>query len=219
MTPEELEIWAAKFRAFAETLAGDAAHDLSHLHRVVASAMVFAKSEQAQLEVVLPAAWLHDCVSLPKDSPDRARASLLAAVLAIDFLRKAGYPEVHFDAIAHCIEAHSFTGGIAPETLEAKVVQDADRLDALGAIGIARCFSVGGALRRTLYSDEDPFCTKREPEDSRYSIDHFFRKLFRIADTMRTAAGREEARLRVEFMRAYLDQLAREIDVEASLAR
>jgi uncharacterized protein len=211
VTAAELEGWAAKCRAFAEMVAGDAAHDLSHLERVVTSAVLLAKSEQACMEIVLPASWLHDCVSLPKDSPDRARASLLAGVLADDFLRKAEYPAEFLDPIRHCIEAHSFTGGIAPETLEAKIVQDADRLDALGAIGIARCFSVGGSLGRALYAKEDPFCTRRESDDTVSSVDHFFRKLFRIAGTMQTEAGRTEAERRVEFMRGYLEQLAREI--------
>ena len=212
----DIPFWSDRFLTFARSIAGDPAHDLSHLERVVSTALAFAISEGALLEVILPAAWLHDCVAVPKDSPERHRASLLSVARAIEFLGEAGYPAVFFDAIEHCIEAHSFSGGIAPRTLEARIIQDADRLDALGAIGIARCFSVGGSLGREFYAEHDPFCQSREPDDSRFTVDHFFRKLFRIAGTMQTSSGRDEARRRATFMRAYLDQLASEIPAATS---
>jgi uncharacterized protein len=211
MTTSEIEIWTERLREIARMLSGDSAHDFSHLSRVFASACRLAKSEDARLEVIVPAAWLHDCVVVPKDSPARARASALAADRAIEILREIGYPADLFDSIRHCIEAHSFSAGIEPETLEAAIVQDADRLDALGAIGIARCFAVGGSLGRPIYSEVDPFCRERAPDDATFGVDHFFQKLFRIAATMRTAAGLQEATRRVEFMRAYLVQLDREI--------
>ena len=114
-------------------------------------------------------------------------------------------------AIRHAIEAHSFSAGIAPETLEAKVVQDADRLDALGAIGLARCIAVGAALGRPVYEPNDPFCRERVPDDRGASVDHFYTKLLKLAGTMQTAAGRREAERRTAFLRAFLAQLESEI--------
>lgn len=204
--------WDNIFRAFlARQTAVDAAHDLAHIQRVVQNAVHFAQVEQADLHVVFPAAWLHDCVIVPKDSPQRPYASRLAADTASQFLREQAYPEQYLDAIAHAIAAHSFSAGIPPETIEAKVVQDADRIDAIGAIGIARAFAVGGALQRPLYHPDDPFCRRRPPDDFLATVDHFYTKLFKLVDTMQTAVGRQEAEKRTHFMRSYLSQLGQEI--------
>jgi uncharacterized protein len=191
----------------------DAAHDLSHVERVVANAKRIGMSEQADLAVVIPAAWLHDIVAIPKDSPERARASSLAAIEAARFLRSIQYDARLIEPIAHAIEAHSFSAGIEPRTLEAKTVQDADRLDALGAIGIARCFATSGAMKRNLYCPADPFGAGRALDDREYALDHFPLKLLRLAGSMQTQAGREEAVRRSAFLRAYLDQLRAEIAV------
>ena len=160
---------------------------------------------------MVPAAWLHDCVSLPKNHPERHLASTLAGDKAIEFLASIHYPSEYYEAIFHAIRAHSFSANFAPETLEAKIVQDADRLDALGAIGIARCMQVSGALNRTLYSLKDPFCEARKPDDTVYSIDHFYNKLFHIAESLNTSSAQLEGKRREAIMRDFLDQLALEI--------
>lgn len=202
----------ARCEAFvARTVAADAAHDLHHIQRVVRNTVRLTESEDADPEVTLPAAWLHDCVQVPKDSPDRARGSRLAAEAAAAFLGGIGYPAGKVPDVCHAIEAHSFSAGIAPRTLEAGVVQDADRLDSLGAIGIARCLLVGGQLGRPLCAPQDPFCRERSPDDRRYTIDHFYAKLLKLPATMQTAAGRAEAECRAEYMRGYLDRLRAEI--------
>jgi uncharacterized protein len=206
--------WEARCEAWLHTRLqqhGDAAHDLEHVRRVVASARALAAAEGARPEVVLPAAWLHDCVHVPKHSPERARASRLAADAAAAFLREAGYPEALIPDVEHAVHAHSFSAGVVPETLEARVVQDADRLDALGAVGIARTLMLGGALGLPLYDPAEPFPASRAPDDRRFVIDHFFTKLLRLADGMQTAAGRGEAERRTDFMRRYLDELRREV--------
>ena len=150
MTHDDLALYETQIGAFlmAED-PSDSAHDINHILRVVKVAKQIAKEEHAVLEVVVPAAWLHDCVSLAKNHPDRAKASTLAGDKAIIFLKSIGYPKSFFDAIHHAISAHSYSADIAPTTLEAKIVQDADRLDALGAIGVARCMQVSGALNRS----------------------------------------------------------------------
>jgi len=190
---------------------GDAAHDLAHVRRVVVNAYRLAATESARLEVVLPAAWLHDCVTVPKDSPQRATASRLAAAQAVAWLREWDYPSDYIPDIAHAIEAHSFSAGIVPHTIEAKVVQDADRLEAIGAVGLARCLMLSGEMGRPLYRDEDPFCRQRPPDDRIAAVDHFYTKLLKLEATMQTASGRREARLRTEYLQGFLTQLKHEL--------
>jgi uncharacterized protein len=204
--------WEPLFEGFLSAQPGtDPGHGLVHVRRVVATATRLSDAEGARCDIVLPAAWLHDCVHVAKNSPDRSRASRVAAARAIEFLAASGYPAACLPDIHHAIEAHSFSAGIAPRTIEAKVVQDADRLDALGAIGVARCIAVGAALGRSIYSPDDPFCAARAPDDTASSVDHFYSKLLRLADTMQTDAGRREAGRRSAFMRGYLEQLRTEI--------
>lgn len=213
MTLEELRRdWEPQFiRFIAGQPGGDPGHGLVHLRRVVGTAVALAAAEGARLDVVVPAAWLHDCVHVAKDSPDRRQASRLAATHASGFLEHAGYPADCLPGIRHAIEAHSYSAGIAPGSIEAKVVQDADRLDALGAIGVARCIAVGASLGRPLYDPDDPFCERRPPDDSGASLDHFYSKLLRLAGTMQTRAGRNEAERRTAFIRAFIGQLRSEI--------
>lgn len=126
-------------------------------------------------------------------------------------LERLRYPVEFYADIAHAVETHSFSANLAPRTLEAKVVQDADRLDGLGAIGIARCFATAGLLKRAFYSEKDPFCESRLPVDAEFTIDHFYQKLFRTAASLQTATARKMGEDRVTAMRDYLAQLALEI--------
>lgn len=200
-------------RWMSTRISADPAHDIIHVQRVVNLARLLCFEEDANAAVVIPAAWLHDCVTLPKDSPDKNTASRLAADCAIEFLRSIDYPETHFSAIHHAIVAHSFSAGVAAETLEAKVVQDADRLDALGAIGVARVLLVGGALHTSLYDPEDAFCDNRAPDDRRYVLDHFYHKLLNLPALLHTDSARREARDRLRFMKRFLKEMRRELDL------
>jgi uncharacterized protein len=213
---ESLEAWEARFEAKvrASGLGDDPAHDIGHIRRVVASARRLALPEEADLAVVLPAAWLHDLVNVPKNDPRRSSASRLSAEAAIDWLRSVGYEQAPLDHIAHAIEAHSYSANIECRTVEARVVQDADRLDAIGAIGIARTFAVAGQLGTSIHDIDDPFARDRDLDDRSFAVDHFHVKLFGVARTMKTQAGREEALRRAEFLRLYLAQLGREIGAE-----
>jgi uncharacterized protein len=189
----------------------DPAHDLLHVKRVVEVAKRLALEEKAIIEEVIPAAWLHDLVNLPKDHPDRKKASVLAADEAITYLKSVQYPEKYFDGIHHAICAHSFSAGITPTTIEAKIVQDADRLDALGAIGLARLFSISTQLGRPFYSEEDPFAEKRPLNDKLYGIDHIHIKLKKISETMNTNSAQKEAQRRFKYIEEFLDELKKEI--------
>lgn len=189
----------------------DLAHGLNHVLRVVKTAKSLCAIEGAKLEVVLPAAYLHDCFSFPKDHPDRARSSFIASEKALDFLAAIDYPLEYHSDIGHAIVAHSFSANVYPQTIEAQIVQDADRLDALGAIGTARCLQVSTGLGVGLYDPEDPFCEARAPNDRVNTVDHFYTKLLNIAEIMNTKSAKEEADKRTAFMKQYLAQLGAEI--------
>jgi uncharacterized protein len=205
--------WQSLFEAKAQELypASDPSHDILHIRRVVRMAMKLAGEEKADPEVVLPAAYFHDFVNVPKDDPRREQASRLSAEAACGWLRSVGYPQAKLDAIGHAIAAHSFSAGIPPETIEAKVVQDADRLDALGAIGAARCFTTSALMGRPYYHDDDPLAEARAPDDKNFAVDHFFVKLFKVAEMLQTVSARAEGARRVAFMRDYLTQLKSEV--------
>ena len=129
----------------------------------------------------------------------------------MSFLSSIEYPEKYHPAIVHAIECHSFSANIEAKTIEAKIVQDADRLDGLGAIGIARCFATSGVLKRSFYSMEDPFCESRVPNDLQFTVDHFFQKLFQTIETLKTKSGMEEGRRRSLVMQNFLSTLKIEI--------
>ena len=123
--------------AIAALWQADGAHDIGHLRRVWRMARLIAMDEPgADGEILLAAAYFHDAVNLPKDSPDRARASTLSADLAVKVLPDLGFPAEKLPALHHAIAAHSFSARIPCETLEARILQDADRLEAWGAIGL-----------------------------------------------------------------------------------
>ena len=209
----KLDQWESQFFAEISKIASndDPAHDICHFRRVVNLAKNLCRKESADENIVVPAAWLHDMVIVPKDSPLRSKASQLSAKKALEFLRAIQYPSEYFAVIENAIEAHSFSANIEAKSLEARIVQDADRLDGLGAIGIARCFATAGLLKRAFYEIEDPFCDEREPNDAEFTIDHFYKKLFKTAETLKTKSGIEEGRKRVLVMKNYLDSLRGEI--------
>ena len=183
----------------------DGAHDLSHLLRVWRNAAsIVATEPTADAELVAASVILHDCVAVEKSSPLRSQASRLAAERARTLVADLGWTDARIGALAHAIEAHSFSAAIEPLTLEACILQDADRLDAIGAIGIARCFYTGGRMESLLYDPDDPAAEARPLDDRRYAIDHFEAKLFRVADGFRTKAGQAMARDRTATMRGFV---------------
>ena len=189
----------------------DPSHDILHVKRVVGVAKKLCIEENASIEVVVPAAYLHDCVYISKSDPRRKQASQLSATKAKNLLKQWNYPDQFIDDIAHAIEAHSFSANITALSLEAKIVQDADRLDAIGAVGIMRCFSFSGLSNRSFYNSVDPFCSKRLPDDSNNALDHFFVKLMKIPQSLHTRSAQAEAKKRLSTMNSFLSSLRAEI--------
>lgn len=193
----------------------DAGHDVHHARRVRDNALRIADREGGDRAVLVAAAYLHDLVSPPKNSPDRPRASALSAEAAAPVLRELGFDEARVESARHAIHAHSFTAGVETRTLEAKVLQDADRLEALGAIGVARTFYTAGLMASSMFHADDPFAASRPLDDRRYALDHFAAKLLKLPGTMKTGAGRALAEERLVVMRAFLDAVAAELGAEA----
>ncbi len=201
--------------------AGGGGHDFDHVLRVLATAERIAQAEGADLAVVRTAALLHDI----GENEDRARHHLLGAARARVLL--AGQPADFVDAVCHAIEAHRFRADPPPRTLEAQVLSDADKLDAIGAIGIARAFAYAGsrdtALWRTSWraiaaADEDAAHRARHaPGDlgAAYTPVHeFVYKLDRIPERLYTATARRIAAERQAFMHTFFDRLDAEAQGE-----
>ena len=198
----ELDAWRPRLAQLAAAAMADqgpdGAHDLNHFERVWRNAQaLLAHYPQADALVVLAACYLHDLVNVPKDDPRRSSASRLSAELASARLAALSFPADKIPAVAHAIEAHSFSAGVPATTLEARIVQDADRLDGLGAVGLARMFYIAGRMGSALAHGSDPLAQDRHLDDKSYSLDHIEAKLARLPALMQTEAGRAlgEARL------------------------
>ncbi|KQY19393.1 HD domain-containing protein [Rhizobium sp. Root483D2] len=189
----------------------DGSHDAAHLIRVWKNALRIHGSEGGDLRLIAAAVLLHDCVAVEKNAPDRERASRLAAEKAFEVLDALGWRTMEISAVAHAIITHSFSANIPPESLEAKILQDADRLDAIGMIGAARCFYIAGRMGSGLYDPLDPLAENRPLDDKAFAIDHFETKLFKLTDGFQTAAGRALARQRQERLRTVLSMMLEEI--------
>jgi len=193
---------------------GDPGHDYAHIMRVVGVCNKIGGKLEVDLEILIPAAMLHDLVNLPKDHPERNQASQKAAQEAEEILKGLEYSEKEINQIKMVITEHSYSLGKKPSCIESAVLQDADRLDALGAIGIMRTVTCGCRLGADYYDVGDPFGKNRELNDKQFTIDHFFTKLFKLVNTFNTDEAKSEAQERVQFMKSFLNQLESEIKIE-----
>jgi uncharacterized protein len=194
------------------SLLNDLAHGWEHVQRVYWLALHIAQQEGADRFIVGVGALLHDLGRLTHDEI-RHHADL-SVIHARELLTRHQVPPDKQEAILHAIDAHSFSKGLQPRTLEARIVRDADRLDSLGAIGILR-WAITGTQRGTpetrSYHPDDPFAERHPLDDRRYMLDHFYSKLLKLSDTMSTQTGRKLAERRMRFMRTYLDEFKDEL--------
>ncbi|NWB96785.1 HD domain-containing protein [Pseudomonas gingeri] len=197
----------------------DGSHDISHIHRVWTNAKALQKVEGGDLEILLAATLLHDCVAVEKNSPLRAQASTLSAQKASSILAGMGWSESRILAVAHAVKTHSFSAGFEPTTVEAKILQDSDRLDAIGAVGVARCFYIAGRMGSALYDFTNPTASNREYQDKRFAIEHFHTKLLKLASGFQTAEGARIAAIRHQRLERFLNEFMDETGAaEAYLA-
>jgi uncharacterized protein len=206
---QRIETLLEKAQVFYDT--GDPSHDLNHIRRVLDNCRRIGATVGADLAILLPAAILHDVVNLPKNHPERLAASRMAAEKSKNILIESGFSSFEIERIKEVITEHSYSLGKKPSSIESAVLQDSDKLDALGAIGIMRTVSCGVRMGSGYYDNIEPIAETRSLDDKKYTIDHFFTKLFKLPDLMNTEIAKREASERVAFMHIFLAQLKSEI--------
>lgn len=191
----------------------DGGHDFGHLARVLSNAMRIADGEEehADRDVLAAAVVFHDVVNLSKNDPAGREASARSAAVARQWCRDSGrFSAAQVELVAEAVLCHSWSAGVSPESLEAKIVADADNLEAIGAYGIARTFYVAGRMGSSIVDMVDPLGEARPLDDRQFARDHFALKLLKLRDHMQTASGRREAERRHRVMVDFLAELDRE---------
>jgi uncharacterized protein len=195
----------------------DVAHDRDHVLRVVAWTARLAGEVGADPELAVAAAMVHDLVAIPKDHPDRPLGSERSALAARGPLSDAGFTVAEREAVVEAVRTCSWSRGLAPTSPLGRALQQADRLDAIGAVGIARCMATcqamaSGGRPTRFYDPDDPLgASGRALDDAANAVDHFGRKLLRLVEGMDIPLARAEAERRQAVMRAWLDALGREL--------
>ncbi|WP_410509160.1 HD domain-containing protein [Methanosarcina hadiensis] len=208
-----------KTREFAATFheGEPSSHDMSHINRVEALCMEIQKEEGGDLLILRLAALLHD-TGVIKEHEEGGDHALYSAEIASEFLGKAGLEEKTIEAVTYCIRTHRFSGGKSPETMEARILQDADRLDALGAIGIFRSILSMGALRMLKHiTGLDKGSSKGTVyiEDPVEGFNEYMSyKPFTIPGKLNTDAAKRIAGERLKIMHLYLEALNLEAEIE-----
>ncbi|HLX67710.1 MAG TPA: HD domain-containing protein, partial [Puia sp.] len=196
MEKSKIDQWEERFIAWygSQERLTDGSHDLGHFQRVWRMARKINRQEGGAADelVLLASAYFHDLVALPKNHPERGNASRLGADQAVELLKERwiDFPAGKVEGVRHAIHAHSYSARVQPMTAEAKILQDADRMEAVGAIGLARVFYTAGQLNAQLFDVDDPMAEGRKPDDKRYALDHFQLKLLRLPAMMHTGTGR-----------------------------
>ncbi|MBA6067507.1 HD domain-containing protein [Pseudomonas mosselii] len=209
-----LQALAAQLLSYLPADGNDGSHDLAHLQRVWRNVQRIQAKEGGDLDVLVAATVLHDCVAVEKNSPLRAQASTLSAERAAAILADMGWPLPRIEQVAHAVMTHSYSAGLPPQSLEAKILQDSDRLDAIGAVGIARCFYVAGRTGSALSDVENPTAADRDYRDNRFAIEHFPTKLLKLASGFQTGEGARLAALRHQRLASFLAEFMEEIGVD-----
>ena len=197
--------------------AGELAHDGHHVQRVTSWCMRLAPEAGADIELAGATGLVHDLVFVPKDSAERATGGERSAAAAPAVLAEAGYHPNEIAAVAEAVRTSSWSRGLAPTGPLGRVLQDADRLDAIGALGVLRTAACGQFMSRPerpgrFYDPGDPLHLSDRPLDDRTQVlDHLFAKLLTLSDGMHTATAKAEAARRHAWMQAFLGQLASEL--------
>jgi len=191
---------------FKDAVAG---HDWFHVERVHKLAMHIGRLEGADLSILEPAVLLHDIGRTAEDKGAVDCHAKEGARLAKEILAGLNYPKDKVEKIARCIAVHRYKDQFKPESKEEKVLQDADRLDALGAVGIARIFAFGGEHKREIYNPAVQPAEYKSAANT--SLNHFYEKIFNIKpETFKTQTARELAKDRYAFTKLFVDKFLKE---------
>lgn len=191
-------------------LGSDAVHDFDHVLRVLALAERLAPAEGADPEILRAAVLLHDVARGDGSEAEGVDHAQAGAERARHLL--AGHPPEQVEAVARAIAAHRFRAGPAPDTPEARVLHDADKLDAIGALGVARAFAYGGRAGQRLWAEVPPgYQESKATRGEHTPVHEYHMKLARIQDRLLTESAREIARERHSFMVAFFERLEMEV--------
>ena len=185
----------------------DPAHDFEHVMRVYRNAERICKTENGNKKLILSAVLLHDIIKIK----NQKNSALNSARLSEKILKQNHFSDNEIKIISDAIKEHSFSKGKIPSTIEGKILQDADRLDAIGAIGLARVFSFSGSNNRPFYDPKDPFSKNRNLNDNKWTIDHFYEKLLTLEQKMNTKTGKIIAKKRTKILKDFLKEIKNEI--------
>ena len=185
----------------------DPAHDFEHIMRVYRNAEKICKIENGNKKLILSAVLLHDIIK----NKNQINSALKSAKLAEIILKENHFSSDEIMVISDAIKNHSFSKNKIPSTPEGKILQDADRLDAIGAIGLARVFSFSGSNNRPFYDPKDPFSKNRNLNDNKWALDHFFEKLLKLEAKMNTKTGKLLAKRRTKILKNFLKEIKNEI--------
>ena len=210
LTLEKARVWYPKV---------DPVHGFDHIERVYRMAEKLAVLEGADLEIVHAAALLHDSRGSDPNSGERLSHHEASALFAEQVLREEGWPEERIKAVQHCILAHRYRGDAenAPQTIEAKVLFDADKLDVLGAVGVARTIGYAVQAGQPIYAEPSAqFLVDgiKEPGEPHSSYHEYLFKLRKVKDRLFTHSAQQIAEARDAFLTAFYDQLQAEIKAE-----
>jgi uncharacterized protein len=191
----------------------DPGHDIHHAFRVLFNSLHIMEAEGGDPWVIFPAALLHDIVNIPKDDPSSSTSADLSAEAVYSHLKNLPiFPKKKLRAVRTATSEHSFSKGIKPETLESQIVQDADRLEALGSIGLIRTFTTVGKMETPLYHPADPFLLSgRQPEAKQYGLDFIYTRMLDTAKNLNTTFAKKWASERLIPVRTFLTELQKEL--------
>lgn len=185
------------------------AHDWHHVQRVAALAETLAAEYDPDERILFSAVWLHDIGRGREDRGDIDDHAAWGAEEAARLLDGFDVTDSEIEAIQHCIRAHRFSNDVEAETLEAKLLSDADNLDALGAVGIGRVFCYGAEHGQPMHDPDVPI-EADETRSGATSVNHFYKKIFRLPARMYTDAGRRMAEERRAFVEAFVERFEAE---------
>lgn len=189
----------------------DPSHDFQHVLRVLNLAMRIGKEEKADLDILIPAVLFHDIIMYGKNHPNSKNEASKSADFTEKVLKNIKkYPQEKIDSVVFCIKQCSFSKGIKPDLLESKILQDADRLEATGAISIMRTFSSCGQMNIPFYDPKDPFC-KKGAIAFRSDLDLFYLRLLKVEKGMHTTLAKQIAKRRTDFLKKFLNELRLEL--------
>lgn len=211
--PRHLALWENVQRYLN---ASDLAHEHLHIQRVYKWCLLLADEAGADKERAGAAALVHDMVNIPKDSPKRSEGGSLSATASAPILQQVGYTNDEVTLICEGVRTSSWSKGLEPTSPIGRVLQDADRLDAIGAIGIIRTFATAQKMATnsaslSLYEPTEPIANIRPSQDKRFAVDHFTTKLLKLKDGMHTKSAKVEANRRHQQMVDFLAQLQHEL--------